>query len=214
MNKNVLVYVPSQVSSIVQMFNKHLKNRYKEINQNENFYQIFIHKDLNDNLKDSQQFFNDYISFMQKWDMPYCFFPYYTYFNRVLPDIVNKPNPRVKLNIKDNGEYNIVNQICHGCIILNINKLKSINFLFDKDFPTIFYLQDLVQKCYENKLWLSNCWFLDRLDSWKDLKEINCKGWTFDGNKFQEEKKKYQEKKYQYHPVQVFIENLKKWRQK
>lgn len=208
MKKNVIIYVPQQVTSVVELYNKHLKNAYKSQDE----YLIFIQKDILDNLKNSEDYFEKTISFMKEWDLPYYFNPYYTYFNKVLPDMTNTPNPRIELTIKEYGTINIVNQICHGLLILDINKLKSFNFLFDTNYPVLYYLQDMVQKCYEKNLWISNCWFIDRYKSYEDLKEIKLQGYMFDGKRFQEEKAKYQKLNIQYHNVQEFIQKLKQKR--
>lgn len=206
--KQVILYDPFSCSNVPELFNTHLLKSYNNCDKEQEFYLILIHNDVIQNLKNSEQFFNDYISFMKKWDMPYIFFPYYAYFNKALPDMVGKPNPRVELKFK--GEtINIVNQICHGCLILNIKKLKTINFQFNTNYPILYYLQDLAEQCYQKQLWISNCWFLDRFKSWEDLIEITCNGLQIDNKKFQEQKTKYAANKVEYHPVQTFIDKFK-----
>ena len=72
----------------------------------------------------------------------------------------------------------------------------------------------MVEKCYRGKLWISNCFYLDRHESWKDLKEntIECK-FPVNVKNFGDEQKKYFEqfKDCKFKDAMPFIEDLKKW---
>ena len=113
-----------------------------------------------------------YLDLMQELDLPFTFFPYYSTFNRVLTDSLNFINPKLMINA--NGkQYPVVIQPVYGLLILDVKKIKSINFKFDQTYPEIFYLQDLIEKCFQEKLWISNCAFIDICNSNSYLKDEN-----------------------------------------
>lgn len=209
MNK-IVTYNPTQIIekglSIPAYFNQELQIAYK----NEKLTSIiFIQQDLQDNLKDFNKFVNDYKQFMIEYNIPYVFFPYYIYFNKILPELIGKPNPKLDITIKKLKHINVVCAPAYGFLMLDLNKLKSINFKFDETLTELFWLQDLVEKCYQNKLWISNCCFIDRYQSWLDLKELTIKGYYINSEKYKIEKQKYDEKKIQYHGVQDFLNAFK-----
>ena len=218
MAKKTVFLVTSQIKNFIQTYNNQLKNAYKTIKDDdtENSYLVLINEDLKANLKDDKKFIDDYIDWAEKWNLPYTFFPYYGTFNKAMIKCSKGiPHPFYELTLakKDNEVVDIVHQISPGCIILNVNKLKSIDFKFDVNLPTMFYLQDLVEKCYRAKLWISNCWYIDRLHSWEDLKELTteCK-FPINFKNFQDEQKKYFEgTDYKYKDPNQIIEDLKKW---
>ena len=208
MNK-VIVFNPSNIKkngSIPAYFNKELSNAYTKDNLS---YITFIFEDLSKNLIDQNKFISDYKEFMKKWDLPYCFFPYYVYFNKLLPELMNKPNPKFNINIKDDLPINVICSPAYGFLMLDIKKLKSINFKFNEEYTELYYLQDLIQKCFENKFWISNCCFIDRFESWKDLKEQIITGLLMNNEKFNEEKTKYDKQGFTYQSLQEFLQLLK-----
>ena len=142
--------------------------------------------------------------------VPFVFFPYYVYFNKLLPKELGKPNPKFIFNIKNNKKIDVINQPAYGFLMLDINKMKSINFNFNIEFTEIYYLQDMVEKCYQNKLWISNCFFIDRHESWKDLKKLTIDGTLVNMKKYNEEKIKYNKLNLQYLSPQIFIETFKR----
>ena len=208
MNK-IITYHPHNLKgkSIPEFFNLELNKIY---NNNEYDTITFIQTDLLFNLKDSNLFFNDYQTFMKEWDLPFVFFPYYVYFNKLLPKELGKPNPKFIFNIKNNKKIDVINQPAYGFLMLDINKMKSINFNFNIEFTEIYYLQDMVEKCYQNKLWISNCFFIDRHESWKDLKKLTIDGTLVNMKKYNEEKIKYNKLNLQYLSPQIFIETFKR----
>lgn len=217
--KKTVFLVTSQIKNFIQTYNNQLKNAYKNISDEdtENSYLVLLYEDLAANLKDKDKFIDDYIAFAEEFNLPYTFFPYYSSFNKALIKCSNGiPHPIFDTTIesKDNMRVHIIHQIAPGCLILNVNKLKSIDFKFDQNYPTMFFLQDFAEKCYRAKLWISNCWYLDRFESWKDLKTINyeCK-FNINIKNFQGEQKKYFEtfKDCKFKDAQAFIDDIKKW---
>lgn len=216
--KKIIFIVNTQIKSYIQTFNNQLKNAYKNIKDDdtENTYLILLNEDLQKKLKNKDQFINNYITHAEEFDLPYTFFPYYGAFNKVMLQITpGIPHPVFELTLeeKGGGVINLVHQIAPGCLILNVNKLKKINFKFDQNFPSIFYLQDLVEKCYRAKLWISNCWYVDRLNSWKEVNDLDSTQiHPVNPKNFQQEQKRYFEgKDYKYKEAQQFINDFKKW---
>lgn len=215
--KKTVFLVTTQIKNFIQTYNNQLKNAYKNVADDENSYLVLLYEDLAKNLKDKDKFIDDYIAFAEKYDLPYTFFPYYGSFNRVMLQISHGiPHPFFDVTVtKMNDEkINVVHQIAPGCLILNVNKLKSINFKFDQNYPTLFYIQDLVEQCYRKKLWISNCWYFDRFESWKELKDETLPAsFTINAKNFQDEQKKYFEtfKDCKFKDPNQFMEDLKKW---
>lgn len=204
MNK-IITY--QQNINIPEFFNLELNKAYKDNKQTK---LTFIQTDLLSNLKNSKDFFDKYNSFMDEWDLPYAFFPYYVYFNKLLPNELGKPNPKYIFNIKNKKTVDVITQPAYGFLILNVKKMKSINFNFNIEYSEIYYLQDMVEKCYQNNLWISNCYFIDRHESWKDLKQLTIDGKLVNVKKYNEEKEKYNKLNIQYSSPQVFIESFKR----
>lgn len=219
MAKKQIFNINSQIKNFIQSYNNQLKNLYKTIKDDdtENIYLVLLFEDLAKKLKDKNKFIDDYINFAEEWKLPYTFYPYYGSFNKVMIKISNglyHPSFEAVLTSKDNKVVDITHQVSFGCLILNVNMLKKINFKFDQNYPTVFYLQDLVEKCYRAQYWISNCWFLDIHNSWEYvegdsmdmLNPINLKN-------FQDEQKKYFEehKDCKFKDAQPFIDDLKKW---
>lgn len=204
MNK-IITY--QQNINIPEFFNLELNKAYKDNKQTK---LTFIQTDLLSNLKNSKDFFAKYNSFMDEWDLPYAFFPYYVYFNKLLPNELGKPNPKYIFNIKNKKKVDVITQPAYGFLMLNVKKMKSINFNFNIEYSEIYYLQDMVEKCYQNNLWISNCYFIDRHESWKDLKQLTIDGKLVNVKKYNEEKEKYNKLNIQYSSPQVFIEAFKR----
>lgn len=219
MTKKQIFNINSQIKNFIQTYNNQLKNIYKTIKEDdtENTYLVLLYEDLAKNLKDKNQFIDDYIAFAEEWKLPFTFYPYYGSFNKALIKVssgIPHPSFEAVITKKDNKVIDISHQISFGCLVLNVNILKKINFKFDQNYPTVFYLQDLAEKCYRNKLWCSNCWFLDIHNSWeyvvKDsmdmMNPINMKT-------FQAEQKKYFEehKDSNFKEASAFLDDFKKW---
>lgn len=217
--KKIVFIIDAHIKNYIQTYNNQLKNAYKSISKEDtqNTYLILLNEDLMRKLKNKDQFIDDYIALAEEFDLPYTFFPYYGNFNKVMIQIspgIPHPIFEITLEKRNNKVINITHQIAPGCLVLNVNKLKSINFKFDQNYSAIFYLQDLVEKCYRAKLWISNCWYIDRLHSWEDVEGLDLtQSHPINPKTFQAEQKKYFEtnKDLKFKEAQPFIDDLKKW---
>ena len=209
MNK-IITYIPQEIiktQSIPKYFNSELEKAYKN-DKIDNL--IFIQKDIQDNIIDFNKFIESYNQLMLEYDLPYSFYPYYIYFNRLLPNVLNKPNPKLNITIKKVKNIQVVCVPAYGFLMLNVKKLKSINFKFDENLTELYWLQDMIQKCYEQKLWLSNCCFLDVTESWKMLKDYrNINGFYINGETYKKEKENYEKLQIKYHSIQEFLDIFK-----
>ena len=207
MNK-IIVYNPKNIKEelIPSYLNTELKKAYANTKLS---YITFIFEDLSKMLKDQNSFVTKYKDFMKEWNLPYVFFPYYVYFNKILPNTLQRPNPKLKVNIKDRSPINVITAPAYGFLMLDVKRLKSINFEFNENYTELYYIQDLIQKCYENKFWISNCCFIDRFNSYEDLKELTLDGLTINAEKFNKEKTEYDKQGFKYQSVQEFLNELK-----
>lgn len=206
MNKIINYDIFKLNMSVPAFFNSNLKDAYKN---DKITYITFIQSDLLENIVDLNNFIESYINFIKEWSLPYCFFPYYTYFNRILPNSLAIPNPKFELSIDETKKIHIITSPAIGFLILDLSKLKKINFMFNESYTELFYLQDLIQKCYEQKLWISNCCFLDRYESWKDLKQNIVGKFLLNSEKFNKEKTEYNKLNFSYHTSQEFFKVFK-----
>ena len=145
---------------------------------------------------------------MKMWDIPFVMYPYYIHMNSILPSTNNIPNPNLRITI-NNNTTDALNFPAYGFLGINIEKLNKINFRFNTEYPVMFYLQDMMQVFYENNMTLSNCCYLDILESWKYFQTHTADGFHADINKFNDEKKKYHSTEYKYLPMNEFIEKFK-----
>ena len=207
MNK-IIVYNPNKIkdNNIPAYLNMELKKAYT----NEKLsYITFIFDDLSKKIKDQNSFVTKYKEFMKEWNLPYAFFPYYVYFNKILPNSLQRPNPKLKVNIKGKNAINVICAPAYGFLMLDVKKLKSIDFTFNEHYTELYYIQELIQKCYENKFWVSNCCFIDRLNSWEDLTELTLEGLTINSEKFNAEKTEYDKQGFKYQSIQEFLNVFK-----
>lgn len=208
---SVNVYVVTDSLNVPNYINNIMD---KESNNGVHKFAFFIQNDIFANLVDKYKIFDDYVEFMKKWDIPFVMYPYYIHMNSVLPSTNNIPNPNLRLTI-NSTITDVLNFPAYGFLGINIEKANKINFRFDNNYPVMFYLQDMMQKFYENNLTLSNCCYLDIPESWKYFKTHKTDGYHADINKFNEEKKKYHSTEYKYLAMNDFIEKFKeKYQQK
>ena len=206
MNK-IIIYEPSKLNkSIPAYFNEVLNNTYSNEKVS---YLTFVIKDLSEQCKDFNKFTLDYKLFLEKWNLPYVFFPYYAYFNKLIPHFVGLPNPKLAIKLNDNTKINMIMSPAYGFLMLDIKKLKAINFKFNGEYTELFYIQDLIQKCYEAQYWCSNCCFIDRFNSWEDLKEVTLNGYGIESAKFNNEKERYESLGITYHSPNEFVKIFK-----
>ena len=137
------------------------------LHKNENEYSgfiMFIFDEILAEAKDKNLLCESYEKLLKDFNLPYAFFPYFLHFNKVLPNLISFPNPKLKINTK-NGSFNVVIQPCFGMLVLNLNLIKD--FKFDEQFGTSFYVQDLIHYCKEKDLYFSKSFFMDVCDSYK-----------------------------------------------
>lgn len=173
-------------------------------------YLIFSQEDVLELAKDKNELCNEYVKFMDNWKIPFATYYFYGRFNSIMPETINRPNPKLIINSKK-GKCDVISQPAYGFLILNIEMLKSKNIKMDDTYPEIFYLQDLAEKCMKEGLWLSNNSFIDIHNSWELFKEHKNNGYAIDIAKFTSEKNRYNQIPRDYKPLQVFIEAFKKY---
>jgi hypothetical protein len=206
MNK-IIIYNKATTENVPAYFNSILEKIY---NDDSISYVTFIQSDLHEQCKDPNQFINSYKEFITEWNLPFAFYPYYIYFNKTLPNICPNPNPKLKLVVKETGkQLNLVVSPAYGFLILDVKSLKSINFKFNEQLKELYYLQDLAQKCFDNKLTITNCCFFDRLNSWEDLKVMTTEGCYINSEDYKKEKELYEQTKFTYQSIQEVIDLFK-----
>lgn len=181
----IIKYDPNKVENIAKFFNEQIENY-----PNEKFI-MFIFNDIFEKLKDQNVFFSKYKNLLERFNLPYAFYPYYIHFNKVLKKYISYPNPRMRINVSNTQGFDVVNQTAYGMVILDTEKIKSINFKFNELYEKCFYIQQLIEECYKNNLYFSSCWYIDVYESYKMVNDSFKDGYKIDVNKFSEEKAKF-----------------------
>lgn len=205
----IIKYDPKTIENVASFLNN-------EIDKNANEkYIMFIFNDIHDKVININDFYNKYVNLIETFDLPFAFYPYYIHFNKALKNSLSIKSPKMKISINKKYMCDIVNQMAYGMIIINLEKIKSINFKFDEQFKLCFYLQDLAEKCYQNKLYISASSFLDVPDSFNLVTDSFKNGHFIDTSKFAEEKTKfYTKNKPVKENLNTFITDLKSLCQK
>lgn len=199
----LITYAPGQ--NVPVMVNEFLN---KEYNNQTVDYLIFCQTDIAEMANDIKEVCEKYVEFIQITNIPFTFYSYYGRFNSVLPESANLPNP--KLIIKTAAyKCDLTSQFAYGFLIINVTKFKNANIKLDESMSAIFYLQDLAEQCYQKKLWISNCYYLDIHESWKLFKEHKNNGYNIDINAYKKEKEDYNKKNIKYKNINEFIEDYK-----
>lgn len=180
----IISYNPSEIKDAPTFFNKYLEEFSNED------YVMFIFSDLAEKIRDKNEFNNKYATLMRIFNLPFAFYPYYIHFNRILPDSIAKPVPRAHVKSKY-GVFDIINSPAYGMLMLDVQKLKSINFKFNPEYKLSFYIQDLIHECFTHKLWFSETCFLDLYNSFEMFTEDVKTGYTINPKEFAEEKQKF-----------------------
>lgn len=207
MNKIVTYDIINKKINVPKFFNEQLE-KAKNVQNIDTI--TFIQLDLINNLKDTNKFIQEYLNLMNELDLPFTFFPYYGTFNRVMTDNLNFINPKLLINTA-NKKYPIVMQPIFGLLIVNVKKLESINFKFDEQLSEIFYIQDLAERCFKEKLWISNCAFVDIQNSNTYLKNEKAPTYQIDVELFKKEQQIYNKTQRNYAPLQEFVDTFKKY---
>lgn len=181
----IIKYDPVKVGNIAKFFNEQIEN-YKDEK-----YIMFIFDDIFKALKDQNEFFAAYKNLLERFDLPYAFYPYYIHFNKVLKRYISYPNPRMRIKIADKPSFDVINQTAYGMLILNMEKLKSINFKFNELYEQCFYVQQLIEECFKNNLYFSSSWYIDVYESYKMVNDSFKDGYKIDVKQFTEEKTKF-----------------------
>lgn len=201
----VISYNPKEIANVSSFMNKYI-DEYKD----EKFL-MFVFDDIISKVKNKEDLVHKYEELLTKLDLPYAFFPYYVHFNKILPNLINKPSPRITVKMKDGYLFDVVQEPSFGLLILNIEKLNKINFKFNEEYKVSFYIQDLINKCFIEKLYLSESYFIDVHSSYEFFNDDFKNGFMFDAKVFIEEKKKFFDENKDIKPEQIndFVKNLK-----
>lgn len=133
-------------------------------------YTCFIFSDIKKAAKNLELTLSKYEKMMEILQIPYAFFPYYIHFNKVLPSTLKIPNPRISYTIiKSNLIVDAVDSVSYGMLILNLEKFKEVNYKFREDLPHLFYLQDMIDKSNELKIYPSNSLMIDIHKSYEEF---------------------------------------------
>ena len=131
----IIKYDPEKIENTAKFFNEQI-----ELYPNEK-YIMFIFDDIYNSLKNADDFFQKYKELLERFDLPYAFYPYYIHFNKVLKRYISYPNPRMRVKISGSPAFDVVNQTSYGMVILNMEKIKLINFKFNELYEKCFYIQ-------------------------------------------------------------------------
>jgi hypothetical protein len=178
-------YSPKDVTNVAAFMNKYLDD-FKD----EKFI-MFAFNDVVEKMKDKEDVIHKYEELLVKLDLPYAFFPYYAHFNKILPNLINRPSPRITVKMKDGYVFDVVQEPAFGMLILNIEKLNSIGFKFNEEYKMSFYIQDLILKCSLQNLYISQTYFIDVHKSYEMFDSDFRHGFMMDSASFIEEKKKF-----------------------
>lgn len=204
MNK-IITYQKTETFNTPKFFNEQLEKIDGTIKT-----VTFIQTDLIKNIKNLNEFINNYLNLMQQLNLPFTFFPYYGTFNRVMTDTLNFINPKLLINANDK-KYHINVQPIFGLLIIDVQKIKNNNIKFDETLPEIFYLQDFVEQCFQKKLWISNCAFVDIINSNEYLINEKEKTYNINVEQFKKQQETYNKKQPKYAPLQQFVDKFKQY---
>ena len=178
-------YDPNEVKNISTFFNEYLSTFKDEK------YVMFIFNDILDKVKDKSILCGAYESLLRRLDLPYAFFPYYIHFNKVFPDSIAKPSPRMSIKLKDDFLFDVVGSPAYGMLVVDVEKLQSINFSFNEEYRISFYIQDLINACHKNNLYFSSMYFIDVHNSYELFDSEFKEGHGYDAKEFMEEKSRF-----------------------
>lgn len=179
----VVSYNPKNIENVSKFFNESIL----EYKNEETFdgYIMFIFDDILNHANNQDELKNSYKNLLDNFNLPYAFYPYYLHFNKVLSKTNSIPNPKI-YGKHDSKEFDVVNQPCFGLLILNLNKLND--FKFNEDYKVSFYIQDLIFYCKENKLYVSDAFFVDVHNSYKLFNDNFKNGFLPNVDQFKKEK--------------------------
>lgn len=199
----IIKYDPNSIENIPIFLNSQIE-KHKDQK-----YLMFIFDDIAKELKNQQDFFNRYVNLMKKFQLPFAFYPYYIHFNKVFPTSFSVPSAKMRFVINGQEECDVVNQTTYGMMILDVEKITSMNFKFSDKFAKCFYIQELIEECFKNQSYFSSSWFLDVPKSYELVNSTFKSGFVIDNEIFQKEKEEFL-KKYNLssEPANDFIKKL------
>lgn len=199
----IIKYDPNKIENIPLFFNEQIDKH-----QDEKFI-MFIFNDIFEKINNKDDFFSKYKNLLEKFNLPYAFYPYYIHFNKVLKRYISFPNPRMRIKINNKNGFDVVNQTAYGMVILNMEKLKTINFKFNESYEKCFYIQQLIEECYKNNLYFSSSWYIDVFESYNLVNDSFKEGYKIDIKNFTEEKTKFfSSYKQEKEDLNKFLEKL------
>ena len=181
----VISYDPKEITNISSFM-----NRYIDEYRDEKFL-MFVFDDVIGKAKDKAELVRRYEELMLKLDLPYAFFPYYAHFNKIFPGLISKPSPRIVVRMKDGFTFDVVQDPCFGLLVVDVEKLNRIGFRFNEEYKLSFYIQDLISRCFSEKLYMSATYFIDAHSSYELFSDDFRDGYVFDVKAFLEEKRKF-----------------------
>lgn len=181
----VISYDPKEITNISSFM-----NRYIDEYRGEKFL-MFVFDDVIGKAKDKAELVRRYEELMLKLDLPYAFFPYYAHFNKIFPGLISKPSPRIVVRMKDGFTFDVVQDPCFGLLVVDVEKLNRIGFRFNEEYKLSFYIQDLISRCFSEKLYMSATYFIDAHSSYELFSDDFRDGYVFDVKAFLEEKRKF-----------------------
>ena len=180
----VVHYNPREIQNVPAFLNKFLDEFKNEK------YVMFVYEDVIDKVKDKEAFVKAYENLLKTADLPYAFFPYYVHFNKILPGLSGKPSPRMSaVRAADGFRFDVVQEPSYGMLIIDVEKINSIGFRFNPSYKMAFYVQDLIKKCFDAKIYFSKSFFMDVHNSWDLFNDEFKDGYMFSPKEFGEEKK-------------------------
>lgn len=178
-------YNPNEVKNIPEFFNEYLTTFKDEK------YVMFIFNDVLEKVKDKQVLCGAYETLLKRLDLPYAFFPYYLHYNKIFPDSIAKPSPRISLTLNDGFKFDVVGSPAYGMLLVDVEKLNSINFSFNEEYRISFYIQDLINACHNANLYFSSMYFIDVHNSYELFNSDFREGHMYDQKEFIEEKSRF-----------------------
>ena len=176
---------PNELENIPQYLNQVILN-----NKNEK-YIMFIFNDLYEHIINKEEFYERYCDLLKTYDLPYAFYPYYIHFNKILQNFASIPYPKMRCTSTNKESFDVVNQTAYGMLIIDNEKIKKINFKFNELFKKAFYIQELIEICFQKKLTISNSWYIDVYKSSEMIDDSMKNGFVIDVKDFAEEKTKF-----------------------
>jgi hypothetical protein len=201
----IISFDPKTIENKAKFFNE----KIAEITDEK--YVMFVFDDIYAGMKNEDEVKAAYENLMKEFDLPYAFFSYYIHFNRIFQDSIRKPSPRIKINFHNKIALDVVQEPAYGLLVIDLEKIKAIDFKFNERYGKVFYLQDLIITCFNKNLYISNSYFCDVGDSYELFNADFKEGYAVDPKIFNDEKQLfYNENRVEFEQINAFLDNFKK----